>query len=136
MRLYLDASTIIYAIESSPPFRDTVIARIMQAEGTMAGIIITSRLSRLECRVKPLHEANVVLLAQYEEFFTRRLLRVAEVTAPVIERATDLRARYGLRTPDAIHLATAIEEHADQFLTGDTALVRCTEMSVEILRPG
>jgi predicted nucleic acid-binding protein len=118
MRLYLDASTIIYAIESLPPFRDTVTARIMQAEGTVGGIVITSRLSRLECRVKPLREANAGLLAKYDEFFTRSLVRVAEVTAPVIERATDLRARYGLRTPDAIHLVTAIEEHADQFLTG------------------
>jgi uncharacterized protein len=105
MRLYLDASTIIYAVESLPPFRDAVIARVMPAESTEGGIIITSRLSRLECRVKPLREANTSLLGKYDEFFTRRLVRVAEVTAPVIERATGLRARYGLRTPDAIHLA-------------------------------
>jgi hypothetical protein len=38
MRLYLDASMIIYAVESQPPFRDTVIARIMQAERTVGGI--------------------------------------------------------------------------------------------------
>jgi predicted nucleic acid-binding protein len=135
MRLYLDASTIIYAIESLPPFRDTVIAWIMQAEGIVGGIVITSRLSRLECRVKPLREANAELLAKYDEFFTRKLVSVAEITAPVIERATDLRVRYGLRTPDAVHLATAIEEHAAVFLTGDTALARCTEVRVEVLRP-
>jgi predicted nucleic acid-binding protein len=135
MRLYLDASTIIYAIESLPPFRDAVIARIMRAEGTVGGIVITSRLSRLECRVKPLREADTDLLAKYEEFFTRRFVRVAEVTAAAIEQATDLRARYSLRTPDAIHLATAIEEHADLFLTGDAALTRCAEVRVEILQP-
>ena len=136
MRLYLDASTIIYALESLPPFRDTVTAWIMRAEGTVDGLVITSRLSRLECRVKPLREANASLLARYDDFFTRSLMMVVEVTAPVIEQATDLRARYGLRTPDAIHLATAIEEHADQFLTGDTALARCTEFRVEVLQPG
>ena len=136
MRLYLDASTIIYAIESLPPFRDIVIARVMQAEGTEGGIIITSRLSRLECRVKPLREANADLLGKYDEFFTRRLVSVVEVTAPVIERATDLRARYGLRTPDAIHLATALEDETDLFLTGDAALARCAEVRVEVLRPG
>ncbi len=135
MRLYLDANTIIYAHESLAPFRDTVIARIVQAEATVDGIVITSRLSRLECRVKPLREANADLLAKYDEFFTRRLVRVVEVTAPVIEQATDLRARYGLRTPDAIHLATAIEEQADLFLTGDTALARCSEVRVEVLQP-
>jgi hypothetical protein len=81
VRLYLDASTIIYAIESLPPFRDIVIARITQAEGAMGGVIITSRLSRLECRVKPLRDANADLLVKYDEFFTRRLVKVAEITA-------------------------------------------------------
>lgn len=57
-----------------------------------------------------------------------------EITAGVIEQATGLRARYGLKTPDAIHVATAIEEHADVFLTGDAALARCTEVNVEVLR--
>ena len=35
--------------------------------------------------------------------------RVVDVTAAIIECATELRARYRFRTPDAIHLATAID---------------------------
>jgi predicted nucleic acid-binding protein len=135
MRLYRDACTIIYAIENVPPFRDMVMARIAQAEGVPGGIVIASRLSRLECRVKPLREGNTELLAKYDEFFMRRLVGVAEITARVIEQATELRARYGFKTPDAIHLATAIEEHADIFLTGDADLARCTEVTVEVLEP-
>jgi predicted nucleic acid-binding protein len=69
VRLYLDANTIIYAIESSPPFRDMVIARILQVESAADGIIITSLLSKLECRVKPLRESATAILAQYEGFF-------------------------------------------------------------------
>jgi predicted nucleic acid-binding protein len=83
VRLYLDANTIIYAIESLPPLRDVVIARITQAEEAIGGVVITSWLSRLECRVKPLREANADLLTKYDEFFTRKLVRVVEVTAPV-----------------------------------------------------
>ena len=135
MRLYLDACANIYAIESVPPFRNQVVARIAPAEGTVDGLIITSQLSRLECRVKPLREGNAELLAKYDEFFTRRLVRVAEITARVIEQATELRARYGFKTPDAIHLATAIEERADLFLTGDGDLARCAEVKVEVLEP-
>ena len=52
-----------------------------------------------------------------------------------IERATELRARHGFRTPDAIHLATAIEERADLVLTGDVALRRCSEVAVEVVEP-
>jgi hypothetical protein len=34
-----------------------------------------------------------------------------------------------------MHLATAIDERSDQFLTGDAVLARCTEVRVEVLRP-
>ena len=56
MRLYLDASSIIYSIEG-----------------------------------------------RFDGFFARTGLELIEVTSDVIERATELRARHGFRTPDAIH---------------------------------
>ena len=58
---------------------------------------------------------------------------ICEITANIIEQATDLRVRYNFKTPDAIHLATAIEENVDVFLTGDRALTRCVEVNVEML---
>lgn len=106
----------------------------MQAEGSANGLLMTSRLSRLECRVKPLREGDHQLLARYDTFFTRRLMQVAELSAPVVERATELRARLGLKTPDSLHVATAIEERADLFLTGNAALARVTDLHVEIIR--
>ncbi len=133
MRLYLDASTIIYCVESASPFREAVLARLSPAEGAMKGILLTSRLSRLECRVKPLRDSNAELLATYDSFFTRQSVNVIEIGAAVVERATELRARHGLRTPDAIHVATAIEEHAELFLTGDRELARCKEVKVEVV---
>jgi predicted nucleic acid-binding protein len=60
-------------------------------------------------------------------------LHVSELDAATIERATNLRARYGFRTPDAIHLATGLEQKVDSFLTSDAALVRCDELRVEVL---
>ncbi len=51
----------------------------------------------------------------------------------MVERATDLRARYNLKTPDALHYATAIEVGAAVFLTGDRALSRCSEVPIELL---
>jgi hypothetical protein len=42
-------------------------------------------------------------LHQYEIFFSGAELIFAEVSAAVIETATELRARYNLKTPDALH---------------------------------
>jgi len=133
VRLYLDASTIVYSIEGITPVRDAAIARIDEAEGSSGGIILTSRLSCLECRVKPLRDRNTELLSYYDRFFTRASLRVIEIGPAIIDCATELRARYGLKTPDAIHAATAIVEGADMLFTGDRDLLRCAELKVQVL---
>jgi predicted nucleic acid-binding protein len=44
---------------------------------------------------------------------------VADVDAQVVEIASDLRAAHNLRTPDAIHLATALRLQAGAFVTED-----------------
>jgi len=92
-----------------------------------------SRLTRLECRVRPLRDGNLGLLAVYDGFFSAGRLALGELSAAVIELATELRARYWFSTPDAIHLATAIEGGADVVLTGDATLRRCREVTVEVL---
>jgi hypothetical protein len=59
--------------------------------------LVTSRISRLECRSKPLRDGDVALLALYDAAFAKT--RFVEVTAAIIDRATEIRARYGLRIP-------------------------------------
>lgn len=80
-----------------------------------------------------LEAADTRLLADYAAFFSMERLIISEVTADIVEQATELRVRYNFKTPDAIHLATAIEEKTDLFLTGDRALARCVEVKVEVL---
>lgn len=128
---YLDACSLIYLTEGAVGWRSAVEARLRTLP-TTAGLM-TSRISRLECRSKPTRDRDAALLARYDAAFART--RVVDVTAAIIERATELRARYGFRSPDAIHLATAIDEGADVFITGDAALARCTEIAVDALTP-
>lgn len=135
MQLYLDANAIIYAIEGIPAFRAAALAYVIKAEQMPDGEILTSRLSRMECRVRPLRDGNQALLEKYDLFLTRSTVRVLEMDAAVVERATELRALHGFKTPDALHLATAIVAGADVFLTGDGQLARCNDVRVEILRP-
>ena len=132
-RIYLDASCIIYLIEAADPFHAAVVARLAHHRADPSASVVTSRLSRLECRTRPLREGNSDVLEAYDAFFSADQLVLAEVDRLVIERATALRARHGFKTPDAIHLATAIGEGARVFLTGDAALARCDDIEVEIV---
>lgn len=135
MRLYLDASAIIYAIEGGPGLKQAVIRWIERAESDAAGVLITSHLSRLECRIKPLRQNNGVLLAAFDGFFARKRVLLVDVSPAILDRATDFRVRYNLQTPDAIHAATAFVQQADALLTGDPGFNRVTECHVVQIDP-
>ncbi|MDP2625776.1 MAG: hypothetical protein Q8Q58_02570, partial [Candidatus Rokubacteria bacterium] len=61
-------------IEASSPFHAAVVARVARYRAAPESRIVTSRLSRLECRTRPLREADSRLLAAYDEFFGARRL--------------------------------------------------------------
>jgi predicted nucleic acid-binding protein len=130
--IYLDANVVIRLVEGDAATRLPLAARLAASLG-VPGSLATSRLTRLECRTKPLRAGDAATLAAFDVFFAGVELILVEVGAAVVERATDLRAKYNLKTPDALHYATAIEAGAAVFLTGDRGLARCSEVPVEIL---
>ena len=130
--IYVDANIVIRLIEGDDPTRAPLEARLLPLRGT-GRFMLTSRLTLLECRVKPLRVNDAALLALYDAFFAGSEVEILEITAAVVEKATEVRASLNVKTPDAIHLATAIISGATAFLTGDRGLVRCTEVSVEVL---
>lgn len=130
--IYLDANVIIRLIESEPIVPNPVSVRIMPLMG-IPDVFLTSILSRLECRVKPIKLGDTATLALYDGFFRAAETKTAKITAAIIEKATQIRAVYNLKTPDAIHYATAILGGATTFLTGDKQLARATEVPVEVL---
>ena len=132
---YLDASCIIYLIEGDSELRAAVSLRLESVRGDPEGTLLTSRLSLLECRTKPLREHDAATLATYDAFFGASRLVIVELSSAVVDRATEIRARYGLKTADALHVATAVEAGADVFVTGDEAIKRCSEVAVELVLP-
>jgi predicted nucleic acid-binding protein len=130
--IYADANVVIRLLEGDAATRAPLEARLLPLRGT-GRFLLTSRLTRLECRVKPLRAGDTALLALYDAFFVGPEVLLLEVTEPVLEKATEIRASLNLKTPDAIHLASAILAGATAFLTGDRNLARCKDVSVEVL---
>jgi len=123
---------VIRLVEGDAPTRAPLAARLAASLG-LPGTLVTSRLTRLECRSKPMRAGDLATLSRFDVFFAGVELVVVEVDPAVIERATELRARYNLKSPDAIHYASAVEIGATVFLTGDRGLSRCSEVPVEVL---
>jgi predicted nucleic acid-binding protein len=132
-RIYLDACILIYLVEAASPFHAIVVRRLLQHQADPASRLVTSRLSCLECRMRPIRDNDRELLSAFDRLFSANRMVIVEITAEVVASATNLRARYGFKTPDAIHLASAIEGKADLFLTGDSTLARCTDIAVEVI---
>ena len=58
---------------------------------------------------------------------------LVSITVPIAESAADLRVRFNLRTPDALHVATAISAGCDAMLTNDAQLKRVQELPILVL---
>ncbi len=129
MRVYLDTAAVIYLVENVAPWEKSVEAFLNQPDAVPQVSVLT----RMECRVQPLRGGNAELLADYDAFFGSLDGGLLDMNAAVFEKATELRARLNLRTPDALHLAAAISSACDVFLTNDRALARCTEIRVQVL---
>lgn len=56
-------------------------------------------------------------------------VRLAPITEAVLERAAEIRATTNLKTPDAIHAATALVEGRAVFITNDPAFRRTSALS-------
>ncbi len=94
-------------------------------------LIPTSMLNLCEVLVHPLLKNNIGLYTQYcELLLENRTFGTVPITSDIAKRASMLRVKYGLRTPDALQLSAAIEAGCEAFLTGDKRLSRVTEIRV------
>lgn len=97
--------------------------------------LATSILSLMEVLVVPKRHRRQELCQRYREFFQSfPNLRLLPVDSEVAEIASDLRADHELRTPDSIHVATAIHAGAEAFVTQDLRLKKVRSVSVVSLQ--
>jgi len=118
-KIYLDTCIVIYFVEKHTVYADKidVLINSLSANDTLC----FSPLVRLECFVKPLRTKDAKLNGHYESFFEAQ--EMLEITAGRFEEAAQLRADFtSLKTPDALHLATALHHNCDEFWTNDGRL--------------
>lgn len=131
--LGFDTSPIIYFVEEHPQY-DAVVTEIFQriAHGTFAGI--TSVITLSEVLIQPLRRGDTRLQQEYRDLLVHAAhFRTLSIDTDIAERAADLRARYNLRTPDALQIAAALAVGCEAFLTNDNGLKRVTELRVLVL---
>lgn len=132
-KLGLDTAPIIYFLEENveylervEPFFQAIDAGRVQA---FAGVI-----TLMEVLVKPLTTGDTDLEQKYRDILENgKNFTLCEIGAQTARAAADLRARYSLRTPDALQLAVALQQRCEAFLTNDEKLKRVTDLRVIVL---
>jgi predicted nucleic acid-binding protein len=115
----LDTAPLIFYIEDHPTYAD-LLAPFFEAVKSGEIRIVTSTVTLLEVLVHPLKRGDESLAHEYNDILlSSPYIFTVPVTPATAQTAAELRAMSKLKTPDAIHLATAINHHADAFLTGD-----------------
>jgi predicted nucleic acid-binding protein len=129
----MDTPLFIYYIEGHPDYFETCGKLFDQVD---AGVLsaVTSVVTMLEVLVHPLRHGNWELAKQYRDILLNSSgLAILDVNVAISERAAELRARYEIRTTDAIQLATALVVRARAFVTSDQELVRVEELPVILM---
>lgn len=130
----LDTCPLIYFIEEHPEhFRQVEPFFAAADKGEFR--IVTSFVTLTEVLIHPLRQGLEDLARQYRDVLLGSdHLTALAVDREIAEQAAALRAQHGLRTPDAIQLATALRAGASWFPTNDTAFPEVPGLSVLIVK--
>lgn len=129
----LDSAPFIYHFEEHPRYQ-ALCAEVFDLMEVETIQTVTSTVTLIEVLTKPLAKSEHQLSARYEQYLRfGPSLTLCSLDSDLALRAAQLRARYQIRTPDAIQLAAAIEFGARVFLTNDDRLRKVTEIEVIVL---
>jgi len=127
--VYLDTAPIIYQIEENDNFLQStnLIFDMIEQKELLA---VTSLVNKHELYIKPFREKDVEKKILYDEMFVSCSDKyVSELSEEIFVEASKLRAiNKSLKDFDSLHLAIAIQENCDVFLTNDIKLKKLIEL--------
>jgi predicted nucleic acid-binding protein len=130
--VYLDTNPIIYSVEKHPVYWPLLHPLWQAAKGKTIEIV-SSDLVLMETLVGPRKSGDVALASAYELLFQQAQTRLLPITHAVLREAAQVRATTKLKTPDALHLATARQAGCGLLVTNDAGFRGVASLPVVIL---
>lgn len=132
-RVGFDTPVFIYHIEQTSRWADAAGAAMRAlADGQFMGL--TSVLTLLEVAVKPLRLGRPEVADVYEALLGDiPNFAILNLDMRAVRIGAELRATYGLRTPDALQIGACLAHGAEAFVTNDQRLRRVKEIDVVVL---
>lgn len=128
-----DTPVFVYHIEQSSRWAATATAALeAMVGGSFSGL--TSVITLLEISIKPLRLGRPEVADAYEALIGDITnLAINDIDGRTARIGAELRAKYGLRTPDSLQIAACLADGAEAFVTNDRRLRRVEEIDVVVL---
>ena len=130
--VYLDASVFIYSVERIQPYQ-ALIEPIWEQAQAGRFTVVSSELVVSEVLVRPLREGNRLAETLFRSLLGAKEVVLLAATRSLWEETARLRADSGLKTPDALHAASALQAGCTLFVTNDADFRRVEGLPVTIL---
>ena len=129
----LDTAPLIYYIENIDPYV-TLLQELFDSIAVGRNPAVTSVIALIEVLTKPIRDKQTELIDRFRLYLTSsRNLELIAVTPEIGEQSAYLRAKYGLRTPDAIQVAVGIASGSQLLITHDNIFRKIREIDVLVL---
>lgn len=125
--LLVDSAPIIYTLEANERFAQR-FAPLFQRHAMGELVIAVTTITIAEVLTGPLKAGEEALAKRYRAVLDA--WQVVDFTSEIAESAARLRGTYGLKLPDAIQLASALEINAHALVTHDRDFAQVRGMRV------
>lgn len=131
-KVYIDTAVAIYSVEWNPEYFELLQPLWLKFQAKEVELV-SSELILMETLVIPLRNEDGLLINAYEELLLSEPMQLVTINQSILRQAANLRANTNLKTPDAIHAATALSVNCDLFITNDLGFRNLSNLSVVIL---
>ena len=132
-RVFLDTAPLIYYIEENQRY-SSVLNKLFLDNSKGEFLFQTSVITLLEVLVLPMRQNEIQLVEHYQNILCNSpSIDIFDLNVEIAKQAASYRAKYGMKTPDSIQVATAVYASADYFLTNDIQLKAVKEIEVLVL---
>jgi len=132
-KISCDANCFIYYFEAHKKF-GPLAKEIFEALKKEKIKIFCSTILLTELLVSPFRDKDKNLISLYLSLKEREGFTFVAPSVDIAIQAAKLRAKYNVKAPDAIHLATAIDSEVGFFITNDEKLKKVEEIETLVLK--
>jgi predicted nucleic acid-binding protein len=122
--LYLDTNILIYLLERHEPYSN-LVADTLEEYTKTGGTLVTSTITITEF-LAGTASSNLTILRKVPK------LQLISLDETLAEEAALLQSKTKLQIGDAIHLATALQLHAQYLFTNDKQLAKTAEAHIAV----